>query len=206
MLFLKEIFQSFNFCHMLHQQTSLPHIVYTTILLVICGVLPGALYAQLPYMTQSNVNAPDQAIYLEVGGNGITYSMNYDLRFENNYGIRLGISGYPPTDSDRIQNRSYQDFRDNQFLFAVIMGNYFIGNQTSSLELGAGVVLGDVEDKENWSFPLPNAATFTAGYRYMNKKKWKPTFKAGLTPMIGFNGKAHMRIGISIGFMISGDE
>ena len=191
---------------MLHQQTTVRQFVFSAIGLIIFALLPGVIYAQLPYVSQEKAQFPDQSIYLEVGGNGITYSMNYDLRFENNYGVRLGISGYPPTDSDRIQNRSYQDFRDNQFLFAVIMGNYFIGNQTNSLELGAGVILGDVDDKENWSFPLPNAATFTVGYRYMNKKKWKPTFKAGLTPMIGFNGRAHMRVGISIGFMISGDE
>jgi len=175
-------------------------------LMFFCFLNPHTLYAQLPYLPQKNVSVPDQSIYLEVGGNGITYSMNYDLRFENNYGIRLGISGYPPTDSDRIENRSYQDFRDNQFLFAVIMGNYFIGNETSSLELGAGVVLGDVEDTENWSYPLPNATTFTIGYRYMNRNKWHPTFKAGLTPMVGFNGKAYMRVGISIGVMISGKE
>lgn len=181
-------------------------LIFLAILLVISCAFPSMLYAQLPYMSQTNVSFPDQSIYLEVGGNGITYSMNYDLRFENNYGLRLGISGYPPTDSDRIENRSYQDFRDNQFLFAVIMGNYFIGNETNSLELGAGVVLGNVDDKENWSFPLPNATTFTVGYRYMNRKKWHPTFKAGLTPMVGFNGKTHMRVGISIGFMITGDE
>lgn len=191
---------------MTHLKQRLRKIILINAFIGLCIFAPNLLYAQLPFVSQEEVKFPDQSIYLEVGGNGITYSMNYDLRFENNYGVRLGITGYPPTDSDRINNRSYQDFRDNQFLFAVIMGNYFIGNQTSSLELGAGVVLGDVEDKENWSFPLPNAATFTIGYRYMNKKKWQPTFKAGLTPMIGFNGEAHMRVGISIGVMISGEE
>jgi hypothetical protein len=170
-------------------------------------VLPGVSYAQLPYITQSNVNIPDQSIYLEAGGNGIIFSMNYDLRFQNNFGFRLGISGLPQTSSDNNNGRTdWDDFRDTPFIFSVIMGNYFIGNQTNSLELGAGLVLGDVYDDVYWDYPLPNATTFTIGYRYMNEKKWHPTFKAGLTPMIGFNGKAHMRLGISIGFMISGED
>ena len=92
------------------------------------------------------------------------------------------------------------------FLFSVIMGNYFIGTETSSLELGAGVVIGEFMIRRTGTDPLPNAATFTIGYRYMNRKKWYPTVKAGVTPMIGFNGRAHMRVGISIGVMISGAE
>lgn len=173
----------------------------------LCFLIPHTLYAQLPYMPQTDVSVPDQSIYLEAGGNGILFSMNYDLRFENNFGFRLGISGLPQTSSDNNNGRTdWDDFRDTPFIFSVIMGNYFIGNKTSSLELGAGLVLGDVYDDENWNYPLPNATTFTIGYRYMNEKKWHPTFKAGLTPMIGFNGKAHMRFGISIGVMISGEE
>jgi len=75
------------------------------------------------------------------------------------------------------------------------MGNYFVGTKTSSLELG-GIVIGEIYKNEEWGHPKPNAATFTIAYRYMNRKKWHPTIKAGLTPMIGFNGTAHMRIGI----------
>ena len=175
--------------------------------IILCFLIPGTLYAQLPYMPQTDVNVPDQSIYLEAGGNGILFSMNYDLLFQNNFGFRLGISGLPQTSSDNNNGRTdWDDFRDTPFIFSVIMGNYFIGNHTSSLELGAGIVLGDVYDDENWDYPLPNATTFTIGYRYMSEKKWYPTFKAGLTPMIGFNGKAYMRFGISIGVMISGEE
>lgn len=174
--------------------------------MIFCFLIPHLLYAQLPYMPQRDVSIPDQSIYFEAGGNGIVFSMNYDLRFNNNFGFRLGISGLPQTSSDNNNGRTdWDDFRDTPFITSVIMGNYFIGNRTSSLELGAGLVLGDIYDEDNWSYPLPNATTFTIGYRYMSKKKWHPTFKAGLTPMIGFNGKAHMRVGISIGVMISGE-
>lgn len=165
--------------------------------------MPCMLYAQLPYMPHDNVSIPDQSIYFEAGGNGIIFSMNYDLRFENNFGFRVGVSAFP----QRSTNTDRNDFSENPFLFSVIMGNYFIGTETSSLELGAGIVIGEIyNNKEDWRYPEPNAATFTIGYRYMNRQKWHPTIKAGLTPMIGFNGKAHMRVGVSIGVMISGEE
>jgi len=189
---------------MIHQQT-----VIIAIFMMICTVLPGTVLAQLPYMPQTNTSVPDQSVYFEAGGNGIIYSMNYDLRFDNNFGFRVGISGVPDRSSNNRnlnKDSNWYDFRNTPFLFSVIMGNYFIGSETSSLELGAGIVIGELYDNENWDYPKPNAATFTIGYRYMNRKKWYPTIKAGLTPMIGFNGKAHMRIGISIGMMISGDE
>ena len=38
--------------------------------MILCFLIPGALYAQLPYMPQTDVNVPDQSIYLEAGGNG----------------------------------------------------------------------------------------------------------------------------------------
>ncbi|WP_340103940.1 hypothetical protein [Rhodohalobacter sp. 8-1] len=194
---------------MIHQQTTVRKTVLSSIYFVIGCVLPSMLHAQLPYMPETNVSIPDQSIYFEAGGNGIVYSMNYDLRFENNFGFRVGISGVPSgttTDRNRNENSNWYNFRDTPFLFSVIMGNYFAGTETNSLEFGAGVVIGEIYDKERWNRPEPTAATFTIGYRYMNRKKWYPTFKAGLTPMVTFDGQAYMRVGISIGLMISGDE
>lgn len=177
-------------------------------LLIVFLALPGSAFSQLPYTPQTTFNVPDQSLYVEAGGNGILFSMNYDLRFENNFGFRLGVSGVPAFSSNHRNrdSRSWDDFRDTPFIFSVIMGNYFIGEGTSSLELGAGVVIGQIYEKENWKRPEPDAATFTIGYRYINRKKWYPTFKAGFTPMVNFNGNAYMRIGISVGLMISGDE
>lgn len=171
-------------------------------------ILPGSAISQIPYTPQTNFNVPDQSIYFEAGGNGILFSMNYDLRFENNFGFRLGISGVPAfsTNDRNRNNRNWDDFRDTPFIFSVIMGNYFVGEGTSSLEVGAGVVIGQVYEKEEWNRPEPNAATFTVGYRYMNRKKWYPTFKAGLTPMVNFDGSTYMRFGISVGVMISGED
>lgn len=183
--------------------------ILSSILIFVWGVFPNTLFAQLPYVPQTNSSVPDQSIYFEAGGNGILYSMNYDLRFENNFGFRLGISGVPVgITNDRNQNEdsNWYNFRNTPFLFSVIMGNYFIGTETSSFELGAGIVIGDINDEENWTRPEPNAATFTIGYRYMNRKRWHPTVKAGLTPMINFDGQAHMRFGISIGLMLSGED
>ncbi|MFO7845069.1 MAG: hypothetical protein R6V27_00800 [Balneolaceae bacterium] len=183
-------------------------------LLLLCSfiilylVLPRSSFAQLPYAPQTDFSVPDQSIYFEAGGNGILFSMNYDLRFDNNFGFRLGISGVPSDlTNDRNQTgQDWHDFRDTPFIFSVIMGNYFVGEGTSSLELGAGAVIGQIYDKENWTRPEPNAATFTVGYRYMNRKKWYPTVKAGITPMVTFKGEAYMRFGFSVGVMISGEE
>lgn len=184
-------------------------LILPTIFLIVFGVFPNTLYAQMPYVPQTSFSVPDQSIYFEAGGNGILYSMNYDLRFENNFGFRLGISGVPAgvtNDRNQYEDSSWYNFRDTPFLFSVIMGNYFVGTETSSLELGAGIVIGEIYEKEHWTRPKPNAATFTIGYRYMNRKKWYPTVKAGLTPMVNFDGQAFLRFGLSIGLMISGEE
>lgn len=38
---------------------------------------------------------PQQSVYLELGGNGLIYSLNYDFVFQSNWGVRLGGGYYP---------------------------------------------------------------------------------------------------------------
>jgi hypothetical protein len=87
-------------------------------------------------------------------------------------------------------------------MMALLMGHYLIGKRSHKLELGTGVLLGDVDHVE-WKFPHPPGATFTIGYRYLPESKGKLTFRAGFTPLIS-NGKFHPRFGISLGGMLWG--
>jgi len=151
---------------------------------------------------------PFQSLYLEGGGNGIYFSLNYDLKASNNFGFRFGISGIPawPQTSHTQRERNLNILGESPYFFSVLMGNYFIERERKYLELGAGLLLGEILDNDEWNRPGPSAATFTIGYRYFNERRWHPTFKAGLTPMIDFNGNAYLRFGISVGIMLSGDR
>lgn len=166
-------------------------------------LFPALLAAQLPERPPVIEDAPVQSIYLEAGGNGILLSLNYDLVFSNNYGIRLGVSGVPRrmgTGADSSQ--PLLDMADSPYFFAIIMGNYFAGSGNNNLELGGGLLLGEVLDENEWDRPGPTAATFTAAYRYLNREEGGITLRAGITPMIEFSGGLHLRFGVSVGWTL----
>lgn len=165
---------------------------------------PSAVLAQMPIMPVHTGEPPEQSIYLEGGGNAILASLNYDILFENNFGIRMGISGQPSSRNNTHPNRrtSYDRLRDTPFFFFVLMGNYFIGEGSNKLELGAGLLLGEIEDDFEWNRPGPTSATFTVGYRFMPQENRFPVFRIGATPLFDFKGNSHLRFGVSLGFKI----
>lgn len=66
-------------------------------------------------------------LYLEVGGAGVIYSINYDRRFgrvENGWGFRLGAGGAGGNGTG--------------YLAIPAQLNYLLGNSGNYLELGAG--------------------------------------------------------------------
>jgi len=78
---------------------------------------------------QSNPNS----IYLEFLGNGMLYSINYDRMVAYNFGGKIGLS--------------YLSFHKGLYFEGIktvifpISVNYFIGEGSSKLELGAGITL-----------------------------------------------------------------
>jgi hypothetical protein len=111
-------------------------------------------------------------VYLELGGAGIMYSLNYERRFTEKLWGRAGLSYF--------------------FLFgsAHISTQYLWGDGPWHFETGLGITAGYVDtifslenEDDRLSAVLYNA---TIGLRYQ-KKEQNIFFKAGFTPLVTFN-------------------
>ncbi|NGP76391.1 hypothetical protein G3570_07095 [Balneolaceae bacterium YR4-1] len=171
-------------------------------LFLLLGV-SSTLFAQ-PFEKPSNYEIPKQSIYLELGGNGIFYSLNYDVLFKNGYGIRLGGSYLYSSFGRTIggERGPYSRIGESNALIGLVMGQKLIGEKASKFELGAGFMFGTIYDAENWDYVKPPSLTFSAGYRFFPDDPGKFTFKAAFTPIIDRNG-FHPRFGLSLGVTLT---
>lgn len=127
-------------------------------------------------------------VYLELGGNGGLYSANYERFLSSDFSVRVGFASYS---SETWWDDLWSDEETTITTFP-ILGNYFYGNGSNRLELGAGVLLGTKKVKDSWVEERNGDSaifnlTAVVGYRYQ-----KPTggliFRAGLTPFYSLSG------------------
>ncbi len=138
-------------------------------------------------------------MYVETFGQGILYSLNYEYMFLPNMSGRIGFTAWQST------YFLFSNISTTQFIGGPIMANYFIGNDEHHLELGLGVLTGNVKtDRDETIFGKDvngnewvTVGTFTTGYRYQPKKGGF-LFKIALTPL--FNTHSfEWNTGMSIG-------
>ncbi len=67
------------------------------------------------------------AFYVELLGNGLLFSANYDVRIANKFGIRAGIGYVGSTEGE------------GGILTIPVMGNFLLGNNGRYFEVGAGI-------------------------------------------------------------------
>ena len=163
-----------------------------------------ALGCIVPAAAQLDGNAyPDRfnkAVYLELGGSGLLYSLNYDMRLtrgrQDGMGFRVGIGGISARGSTN------DDTAQAGYLAIPVTFNYLIGERRHALELGAGATLLDFNAHGNvdndyfdadFTGPVPHA---NIGYRYQSLDNGF-TGRLTYTPFIG-DGIEHW-IGISFG-------
>ncbi len=107
----------------------------------------------------------NKSVFLEIFGNGIGFSANYDMRFakkENGFGFRAGIGIYPET------------FVNSSFITLPIGINHLAGKAPHHLETGLGVTFipggieafGEDEIAVNGIMFVPSI-----GYRYARKTR-----------------------------------
>lgn len=132
---------------------------------------------------ESNDLVYQNALYVELGGNALAYSLNYDHAFSDKVSGRIG-SGFFGGHGDFVAT-------------PVIMLNHLLGKGYKRLELGAGLFIaaGDVSD----DFDSVVGATFTFAYRY--HKPNNVFFKAGFTPIIAEDVFLPW-FGISVGYSL----
>ncbi len=107
-------------------------------------------------------------IYLELLGNGILSSINYEHTYSNNFTMRIGV-GWVFSNSE-----SNSGGHHSTAFFPLAMVNYLIdiyGN--NYLEIGGGFLIATSELTFSDSFNNPNnitfVPTFALGYRYSPK-------------------------------------
>ncbi len=137
-------------------------------------------------------------IYVELGGTGILYSIDYEHRFTEHFSGRIGFSTWSLPTFAVIVNGSF-----DMTSFPVLL-NYLAGGNGHYLELGMGPVFyvssftGQLvffgNEVSGQSTGVLGAAT--VGYRYQPRKGL--LFRIGVTPLTSFR-KTLFWGGISLG-------
>lgn len=141
--------------------------------------------------TASPVTARN-AFYVELLGNGILYSLNYDRMITPKVSARVGVAALAAAD----------DSTSAGVVAAPIMVNYLFGEGNSHFETGVGLMLAsgavdEVGDEEDDAFSGA-VGTATLGYRYQ-RPGGGFVFRAGLTPFFSTDGILPW-FGVSFGY------
>lgn len=171
------------------------------ILIVIDSHQVRGQYYQPPRRIKENV----QTVYFELFGNGIFFSLNYDVVFKSHLGTRFGagfdLTGIPNNSSLFTSDPNYVPFKS---VSIVIMENYYVGNGRTRLELGMGGVFGHVSTDIATSkyIASPPGLTFTTGLRILPSESKHFSFKIAFTPTIS-KGRFFPYGGISFGWGVN---
>jgi len=151
----------------------------------------------MPDSTREAASAPARnALYVELLGAGLLYSINYDRHL---IGRMHGRVGYATFDF------GFASGSDN--LHLVPMQFMFVSDAEDALEIGAGVTM-IVDQGRNAIRPhdssapssdLRAVASLNVGYRYQPIENGF-LFRIGFTPFIGYDGRFLPFGGISFGY------
>jgi hypothetical protein len=153
----------------------------------------GSASAQEARPDSALVGRARNAVYVELIGNGLLYSVNYDRMLTDHLSARVGAS-YLGARTD-TESASLATFP--------VMINYLTGARSNHhFEAGAGVTLltasaEDLDDFEEAGFD-GIAGTATLGYRYQ-RPQGGFVFRSGLTPFFGAGGVL-VSAGVSLGY------
>lgn len=148
---------------------------------------PAGAPAQPAPAEQEQGRTANNAIFIELLGNGGIYSLNYE-RFIRDFGVRAGFSYLS------IEASAGGTSAKVSFLTVPVVGSYYLGGENHKLQLGAGLVVvylsGEASNDRyttSGASGLGVAATGVVGYRYMPRTGGF-NFGVGFTPLVGAGG------------------
>jgi len=162
--------------------------------LITLTILSILISASQSNAQNSNTTYKKNQLYLELAGNGLVYSVNYERLLTENFTLRAGI-GYTPG----------LILAEGTFIQIPVTASYLLGGQSSKLEMGLGATFfsgQDVEflgiDAEDFSVVL---VTGILGYRYVSRGGF--VFRIALTPFYSSESEPNFNLygGLSFGFM-----
>ena len=154
---------------------------------------------------QKTVASHNQSLFLELGGNGLGFSANFDSRFKKSdkgLGYRIGIGLLPGVDAVVIETSTW---------FILPFGiNYLAGKAPNYFEAGLGgtFVSGNAGDSFDEFFGESGREKFStvafvpsAGYRHAREGK-SFTWRVFVSPFVT-GGGAFFWGGVSLGFKLN---
>jgi hypothetical protein len=168
-------------------------IVVILVVLALCAGVSSASGQEL-----QGAGYKHNAIYAELLGQGILYSINYDYLITENLSLRAGFSTWS------IPAMFFID-GDLSFTGYPVLVNYLVGNGDSRLEIGAGILPAKLSLTGHDAFfgaELSGDTTIVMGtgslvYRYQQRDGGL-VFRVGLTPFY-YSGRATLSGGLSLG-------
>jgi hypothetical protein len=139
------------------------------------------------------------SVYVELLGNGLLYSLNYDRMLNENFSVRVGLMYFS------VKAQAEADTASANVMLFPILANYLIGPGNHKLEIGAGPLIlyasakADIGGDSASASGVALAGTAVFGYRYVPKDGGF-TFRAGFTPVFSQNGFAPW-LGLSFGYV-----
>ncbi len=165
-------------------------LITSWILLLIVGLSTKNIHAQ------DVVEAPPKhAFFAEIGGNGLLFSINYNYRLGDKFGLRGGI-GF----AGGKENYGSSGFTYNNSIFTIpLSANLLLGKNGKYFELGAGITLVSekIEFLEREYSPITGTLTFAFRYQPLGGGFM---FNVGLTPIFTDKYFDPFRPGVGIGY------
>jgi hypothetical protein len=142
-------------------------------------------------------------VFLELGGNGILYTLNYDRAIAGGFTIRVGV-GQVLEGANPIASAD-DELASVDALGIPILANFVGGGDRHRLELGAGVTLLYASARSATRYRaatdagVTTLATALIGYRYVPPGGGF-TYRAGFTPLVSAAGVLPWA-GLSFGYL-----
>jgi hypothetical protein len=153
-------------------------------------IVPCQSYAQYSLATPKQ-----NQLYLELGGNGLIYSINYERFLSENFTIRGGFGITPGF-----------FFVEGTFIDIPVTASYLIGSERSKLEMGLGATFLASSNVEVFGLDSGDQSliilTGIVGYRYTSPSGF--VFRIFFTPLYSSEGDPPFvpYFGLSFGFML----
>jgi hypothetical protein len=147
------------------------------------GAMPSATTAPAPAGRTAR-----NSLFLELGGNGGIYTVNYDRVVNERFSVRAGV-GYMSIGATVTSSNGSQGSASVSMLAIPLMANFMLGNDNHKLELGGGLTLFYLSGSSSSSGNFVSGSGFApigslvAGYRYVPQDGGF-TFRVGFTPLI----------------------
>jgi hypothetical protein len=162
------------------------------ILISVAALLISLNQQVLPQTQEDQLSR--NTIFLELGGQGFFYTLNYDYRFSRHFCGRVGFTSFT------LEN--FLIFDDLNITAFPIMAEYLVGGGNHFLELGAGVIA--VRASTGFHFVSKSSAwgpVFSANVAY----RYQPAdgglfFRASMPAFLNTDGAGGVWWGVSLGY------